>query len=286
MNNNANQGWPKIFQVIFFLLLQIVAMHSLYAQDTLQQKPLTIGRILTYPSKVLKEDRILNVYLPQGYDSSKPYPVIYVLDGSMNEDFLHITGLVQFFNLMFAMPESILVGIANVDRKRDFTFHTDRKDLKKQYPTTGHSALFIQCIEEEIQPFIQSQFKTNGTRYLIGQSLGGLLATEIFLKKPHLFTHYFVVSPSLWWDNESLLNDAKALLQQHKDRTEYLYLSVGLKESPIMINEAKRFYDLLMEDKGHQHKVVYQPMPEETHATVLHRSMYNALLNLFPSTEK
>jgi hypothetical protein len=33
------------------------------------------------------------------------------------------------------MPPSIVVGIANVDRKRDFTFHTDLEEFKKAYST-------------------------------------------------------------------------------------------------------------------------------------------------------
>src|SRR5690606_8834222 len=99
-----------------------------------------------------KEDRLLNIYLPNGYDKEKVYPVIYLLDGSADEDFLHIVGLVQFFNLQLKMPDCIVVGIANVDRKRDFTFKTDLEDLKTAYPTTGGSASFIGFIEKELQP--------------------------------------------------------------------------------------------------------------------------------------
>lgn len=38
-----------------------------------------------------------------------------------------------------AMPKSIVVGIANVDRKRDFTFPTTIKKDKEDFPTTGGS---------------------------------------------------------------------------------------------------------------------------------------------------
>ncbi|WP_294244534.1 alpha/beta hydrolase-fold protein, partial [uncultured Chryseobacterium sp.] len=153
-------------------------------------KPLTIGEIRTLKSKILNEDRVLNIYLPQNFDKTKSYPVIYLLDGSMNEDFIHVTGLIQFFNQMYSMPETIVVGIANIDRKRDFTFHTDLKDLQKNYPTTGHSDKFISFLEKELKPYIENQFKIT-EKYIFGQSLGGLLATEILLKKPELFNNYF-----------------------------------------------------------------------------------------------
>lgn len=121
----------------------LFAFQSLVFAQTENVKPLTIGEIRTIKSKILNEERTLNIYLPQKFDKTKSYPIIYLLDGSMNEDFIHVTGLVQFFNQMYSMPETIVVGIANIDRKKDFTFHTDLKDLQKDYPTTGHSDKFI-----------------------------------------------------------------------------------------------------------------------------------------------
>ena len=112
----------------------LFAFQSMVLAQNGNVKPLTIGEIRTFKSKILNEDRTLNIYLPQGFDKTKSYPIIYLLDGSMNEDFIHVTGLVQFFNQMYSMPETIVVGIANIDRKKDFTFHTDLKDLQKDYP--------------------------------------------------------------------------------------------------------------------------------------------------------
>jgi predicted alpha/beta superfamily hydrolase len=205
-----------------YLIISLFAFTLIHAQNA-EKQPLVIGNTHTLQSVILKENPTLNVYLPHGYDTSKPYPVIYVLDGSVNEDFLHVTGLVQFFTMTFNMPESIVVGIANTDRKKDFTHPTTDAGLKKDYPTTGQSAAFIEFIEKELQPFVKSAYKTNETRYIIGQSLGGLLATEILLKKPELFTHYLIVSPSLWWDNESLLNQAEAYLRKGVYTPQYIY---------------------------------------------------------------
>ena len=265
------------------LLLLLIAFISLsvYSQNT---KPLNIGEIKTIQSKVLNEERTLNVYLPQSYDSKKEYPVIYLLDGSINEDFLHITGLVQFFNMMFNMPDCIVVGIANVDRKRDFTFHTDLKDLQADFPTTGNSEPFIRFIETELQPFVEKSYKTTNAKYIIGQSLGGLLATEILLKKPQLFTHYLIVSPSLWWDNESMLNEAKAMLEKQTHNPEYVYVAVGKGEAKIMRDEAEKLAKLLKEVKKNL-RTDYVLMTDENHATILHNSIYKAFSKLFPYEE-
>src|SRR6185437_3775981 len=202
----------KIFIITIFLGL---TFQGLQAQDSIaanQNIPFVLGRINTIQSKILSEKRILNIYLPQGYDQNDTtfYPVIYLLDGSADEDFIHIAGLVQFLNFSWVgiLPKSILVGIANVDRKRDFTFPTTIATDKKESPTSGGSEKFIDFIEKELQPFIEKNYKTNSSKTLIGQSFGGLLATQILLSKPQLFTKYIIVSPSLWWNNESLLSQS------------------------------------------------------------------------------
>lgn len=264
---------------LIFFIFAVVSLNA-YCQAVSQERPLTIGEIRTINSKILKEKRTLNIYIPEKYDSSKAYPVIYLLDGSINEDFLHICGLVQYFNLTFKMPEFIVVGIANVDRRRDFTFKTDIKELKRDYPTTGHSEEFINFIKDELQPFINQNYKTSNTRYLIGQSLGGLLASEILIKQPDLFTHYFIVSPSLWWDNGSLLKGAPILISNNNYDGIFVNLSVGKNEEPLMIEQAKQFFYIFSSEKNLNIEI--NKMENEDHATILHNAIYAAFLKLFP----
>lgn len=270
-------------KLLIFCSILFVFQNVILAQNG-NIKPLTIGEIRTIKSKILNEDRILNIYLPQNFDKAKSYPVIYLLDGSMNEDFIHVTGLVQFFNQMYSMPETIVVGIANIDRKKDFTFHTDLKDLQKDYPTTGHSNKFISFLEKELKPYIESQFKTTD-KYLFGQSLGGLLATEILLKKPEMFTHYFIISPSLWWDDESLLKQAGQLLTKIPDTKKFIYISVGKGEHPVMVKDAEDLFDVLKKSNKKNWMIEYKMMETDNHATILHRSLYGGLLKLFPYQE-
>ena len=265
------------------LLLLLAGSHSLFSQSPVST-PLTLGEQWTLESEILGESRILNVMLPHGFHPDSAYPLIYVLDGSLHEDIIHLAGLVQFFRLQFQMPPAILIGIANVDRQRDFTFPSSLPELQEKYPTTGHSEAFIHFLAEEVKPFIRQQYRGNGAEYLIGQSLGGLLATEILLTKPELFTHYFIISPSVWWDNESLLDRAPALLAEQKQQPgRFVYLSVGKQEHPIMKRGARKLRGLL--EKHSTPELHFLLMKEENHATILHRSIYEGLLLLYPVLE-
>lgn len=242
-------------------------------------KPFILGVIDSIQSKALGETRTLNIYLPDGYttDSIAKYPTIYLLDGSADEDFIHVAGLVQFANFPWVnlLPKSVVIGIANVDRRRDFTYPTTIEKDKKDYPTTGHSEKFRAFLEEELQPFIQKKYSSHPSKTIIGQSLGGLLATEILFKKPTLFTHYVIVSPSLWWDNESLLTQKPAFLQPDFQQRTSVYVAVG-NEGTIMETDAKRLVDLLKKAFPNTIKTNFHYFADENHATIFHLAVYRA----------
>ena len=263
-------------KILLLIVLLITYSHS--QAKNISKTPFEIGETIEIESKILNETRTLNIYLPQNYHSqdSIEYSVIYLLDGSANEDFLHIVGLLQFFELQFQSKPTIIVGISNVDRKRDFTFPTTDTELKKDFPTTGGSEKFIQFIKKELQPTIDKNYKTNSDKIIIGQSLGGLLATEILLKHSSLFTSYIIVSPSLWWDNESLLKKAPELIKNTGNVT--VVISVG-KEAKIMIREAKKLYALSKKSEKITNRFFY--LKKEDHGSVLHNAVYKSFDYLF-----
>ena len=251
-----------------------------FAQSDVKKSPLTIGERLAFHSETLQEARQLNIYLPYGYhpDSAKAYPVIYLLDGSIDEDFIHIAGIVQFgsFPWINMLPESIVVGIGNVDRRRDFTYPTSNEADKKQWPTTGSSENFIRFLETELQPLIEKTYKIGSERTLIGQSLGGLLATEILFKKPELFDNYIIVSPSLWWDDETLLK----YTPQPYDKSKKVYIAVGA-EGEIMERTAKDLFHKLEKLPTQSTKLQFEFLADKDHSDALHQAVYNAFEWMF-----
>jgi predicted alpha/beta superfamily hydrolase len=257
-------------------------------------KPFVIGEIDEIQSKELAEKRILNIYLPEGYNqnNSTTYPVIYLLDGSADEDFIHIVGLVQFYSFGWIneVPKSIVVGIANVDRRRDFTYATTIEPDKKAYPSSGHSNKFISFIEKELQPYIEKKYKTSYSKTIIGESLGGLLATEILFKKSTLFNKYIIVSPSLWWDNGSLLNQNPEILNKNFNSPTDIYIGVGkegltpTKIPHVMEVDANLLADKLESAGNRNIKVFFDYLPRENHATIMHQAVSNAFRLVYAST--
>ncbi len=283
------------------LLILTISSNFTFGQKSLAKqsdfaKPFVLGRIDEIQSKELAENRVLNIYLPEGYqnEDTTKYPVIYLLDGSADEDFIHIVGLVQYnsFEWIKQVPKSIVVGIATVDRKRDFTFPTTIQEDKKAYPTAGNSDKFISFIEKELQPYIQTKYNTNNEKTIIGQSLGGLLASEILFKKPTLFNKYIIISPSLWWDNGSLLQANSILLaDDFKVKTD-IYIGVGKEgltptEIPrVMEVDANLLAEKINKTKSKTVKVYFDYLPQENHATILHQAVSNSFRLLYPNSQK
>ena len=269
-------------QLLFILILfsQAIASYGQSLPQKVSESDFSIGQSIQIKSNLLGEVRELNIYLPQSYtrDSEKSYPVIYLLDGSKDEDFIHVSGIVQFgsFSWIKMIPESIVVGIGNVDRKRDFTYPSQNKLDQKEFPTSGKSKTFIDFIEKELQPFIVSAYRTRPGKTLIGQSLGGLLATEILFKKPELFDNYIIVSPSLWWDDEKLL-DAKTMAY---DSNKSIYVAGG-KEGEVMERTAKELYEKLKQGQRPNTRLFYEFLEDKSHGDALHIAVYHAFEKIF-----
>lgn len=270
---------------VFLLALSLLS--GIASGQPLITHPIIIGESVSVHSSILNEERKLNVYLPEGYqqNDSVPYPVVYLLDGSMDEDFLHIVGLYQFgsFPWINWCQPSIVVGIVNTDRMRDMTYPTRDTMMKRLYPSQGGSEKFIHFLKDELQPFIKSRYKVSKQSSLIGQSLGGLLATEMLLKQPSLFDTYFIVSPSLWWDDGSLLDYKTSLTDVSYGYPTKIFLAVGKEgltpgtHAHVEEVDVNLLADKIKKSKSPGVKVIFDYLPEEDHATILHRAMLDGI---------
>ncbi|WP_206486110.1 alpha/beta hydrolase-fold protein [Thalassotalea sp. G2M2-11] len=277
----------KVLKCLIGLVL-MMSMCSLHAQNQLEistKADFSIGEIIEFDSVVLNEKRQLNIYLPRSYhgDSKQKYPVIYLLDGGANEDFIHLAGLVQFGSLSWInqLPETIIVGIVNVDRKRDFTYPTNNQQDQQDFPSSGRSEQFIEFIGSELQPLIEKNYRTHSVRTLIGQSLGGLLATEVLFKSPNLFDNYIIISPSLWWDDESLFSYTPLTSSKEKS----IYIGVG-KEGAIMERLAKTLFEKVNTKKPANYSVNFQFFEQLNHGDTLHLAVYDAFERIFRIQKK
>ncbi|PII16874.1 esterase [Stenotrophomonas indicatrix] len=272
--------------IVLSLLLSAVSAAPLMAAEPTAQtaaaSPLVIGETFTIQSKALGETRRINVYRPQpwGLDPKTPLPVLYMPDGGIGEDFLHVAGLVQVLTGNGSMRPFLLVGIENTERRRDMTGPSRDPEDQKIAPRIGGSAAYRDFLRDELMPQIRQRYATNDERALIGESLAGLFVIETLLQEPALFNSYIALDASLWWNHGALLSGAGKQVPSVARSGARLFLASS--GQPELAASSARLASLLQQASPAT-LVKYQPLPEETHATIYHPAALQGLRTLFPA---
>lgn len=240
---------------------------------------LTLGESFLLRSDVLHETRRINVYLPPAYTgSSQRLPVLYMPDGGLAEDFLHVAGLLQVSTANGTMRPFVLVGIENTERRRDLTGPTDRAEDKAIAPRVGGSAAYRRFIRSELMPAVQRRYRTTAETAIMGESLAGLFVVETFFLEPDLFNTYVAIDPSLWWNDGRLVGDAEARLGGGLPRATALYLAASRDDRD---QRTQQLAGVLARKAVANLTWHYDAMPEETHATIYHPAALRAVRLLF-----
>ncbi|RAK70385.1 alpha/beta hydrolase [Hymenobacter edaphi] len=274
---------------ILLLLFWLSGSLRVAAQTGGAAAPLVIGETFTVDSKVLGETRRINVYLPAGYAESATLrlPVLYMPDGGMNEDFLHVAGLVQVSVGNETMRPFMLVGIANTERRRDLTGPTDVAEDRKIAPRVGGSAAFRQFIRTELMPAVRARYRTTDETAVVGESLAGLFVVETLLLEPSLFTSYVAIDPSLWWNKNALVRQSAQLLQAQAGKlsSKTVYLTTSSQGDLAAMQQLADVLTTTAARTGL--RSYYEPLPTETHATIYHPAALRAFRLLFkPAASK
>ncbi|PQB05733.1 alpha/beta hydrolase-fold protein [Aureitalea marina] len=214
-----------------FLLLTIGSFLSSLQVIRAQTNEIETEIIDSVYSEVLKESREFWVKYPDNYnpDGTEKYPVVYLLDGfSLKEN------LEAVYDNYWGhyLPHMILVGVSNrTNRVRDLT--TSQIKMRRGQAMdqdTGGAENFTQFIEKELIPYIDSKYPATSYRTLIGHSYAGLFTVHMLVNHQHLFQNYIAIDPSLDWDDQKLLMEAKEKLSSESYKGKSLFVSLAAEQ--------------------------------------------------------
>ena len=266
------------------LLVLILFNFSVYAQQKIQ-----IGETRSFHSEILDENRKLEIYLPESYTKGeKTYPVLYLQDSYYN--FTHAVGTVEYLVLNQLIPEMIIVGILNTRRIRDLTpaSHGLSEYHMNRLPNRGGADNYLNFMEKELKPFVEENYRAAPYNILVGHSLGGLLNTYCFFKKPNLFNAYLTISPSLWYTNNLLDKELDEVLKDHQEIDSKFYLTIANEGGTMLGNVYKlagKFESYISENKEVDLKFKFETMFEQTHGSLGLPSIFNGLQFIFEDLE-
>jgi predicted alpha/beta superfamily hydrolase len=241
----------KTFVSLLFLVFTSL-LHAQYPEVTISG-----SQVRTLTSNIVSgQEYKLDILLPDGYESStKKYPVIYIMDSQW--DFPLVSSIYgqQYYDGF--IPEAILIGVTwggenpnpNMLRARDYV------------PTNANSGadLFLDFMKTELFPFVETNYRADNHRTLMGCSLGGLFTLYTLFTHTDMFTGYIAASPAL--NGNILSTHEKAFSEKQLDNLKRVYMTVGDVESSKSDFEG---FATLMKSRSYNNVTLHSKVLENT----------------------
>ena len=228
-------------------------------------------------SKALNEDREIYIKLPPNYDSqNREYPVVYVLDGEWNFEYV-----ASYLNYMFdnnIFPEMIVTGVRNVNRNRDYVPRPD-----SYFDDTGEANTFLKFVKNEWVEEIERSFSTNGERIIIGHSFGGVFALHSLFSDPALFDAYLILGASAWIADNVLLDEANAYFANPTDSNAFVYMAVGEGDGGPTVPSNQSLVEIFEKKSPESLEWYFEITKKTDHFKNFSSGMHNGFMALFPA---
>lgn len=267
---------------IIAVLLLLIGINQVKSQDV---GSIVIGSKHSLWSEILNEDREYWISLPDSYNvlesSHKSYPLLIVLDGNVH--FKALSGMVNYMSSDLyrnrKIPEMIVVGIQNVDRRRDYT---PDKIVTARENNSGGGERFLSFLENELIPELDQKYRTEQYRILFGHSLGGLLATHAYMKEKTLFNSFIAVDPSFGtWDSETMDKKLDFLNKNSFERFIYIATANWGKRNIRNRDRHVRLYESLNRKCKGELPAKLEYFENEDHSSVPIIAFHNGISTIF-----
>ena len=273
------------------LFVALLAAFAGPAQAQLgEATPLAVAQSYTITSETLGGDRIVTVRLPAGYEAEpeRRFPVVYLLDGGPEQDFIHIAGIAQSREMNYSFEPFILVGIQSVNRRHYFAPPAaDPAPYEEGLGAPpGGTADYRKFLREELKPLIEASFRTDGHSAVIGESLAALFVVETLLEEPALFDDYIAISPSMWWEQMKYGREAASYFARHPAGERRLYLT-SASEGDWHRTGTEYLVAALRDHAPTGLTWTFVDVGQsETHGTLLHPMALDAFRALYPTPQR
>ena len=226
----------------------------------------------TISSRILGEDRELKIVLPRGYsdEDEKSYPVIYVFDG----DYLFepVSGNIDYYSYWEDIPESIVVGINQIETRSDDLFYSEQNSLPVE-----SGADFFEFVGKELIPHIEDKYKTEKFRVAVGHGETANFINYYLIRKNPIFQAYVSVSPDLAPDMTTYMSESLLTLEQKI----FYYLAVSTNDVKHIMQDAKALNTNLDALENTNFLYTFKEFEGPTHYAMPAHAIPNALESIF-----
>ncbi|HUJ16274.1 MAG TPA: alpha/beta hydrolase-fold protein [Thermoanaerobaculia bacterium] len=214
--------------------------------------------------------RPLTVYLPPGYERGETrYPVLYMHDGQnlFDPERSFVRG--QPWRLNEAADAAIgdctaepmiIVGIDHAGPGRIDEYTPTRDDSRQ---AGGKAGDYARMLIDQIKPLIDSRYRSlPDDTSTAGSSLGGLVSLYLGLTRPDLFRRIAAMSPSVWWNDRSILG----FVDRFEGPRPRIWLDVGGREGRETLRDARTLRDRLLSKGWSSDDLEFREDPRGDHS--------------------
>ena len=258
----SNQKLVKMTIKKVFLLFSIFYFNTSINAQTINSEN-TLGVNYTIKSKILKEDRQIQIFIPESYEKTdKKFPVLYILDGQRLFPFG--VSLLKSFTQFKQTPEFIIVGITNKYPNRFGHFSDEEKK-------------FLTFIEEDVISFVDNSFRTSNERLIFGWEYGGSFVIQTMIDRSDLFDAYLVASP---FPLTNKITELDNFLSKKMSADKMLYFSVSPNENQVNVG-TKKLDSLLKLKAPKTLNWTYKELENEEHRSTPYSTIYFGVKNFY-----
>lgn len=211
---------------------QASADHAILADP--EGEPIITGSAHRIASSVYGETKLITVRLPRGYTDNpdRRYPVVFSVDGGPEQDFELLAGIAAEAEFSTSFEPFILIGVRTDNRYAQLTPPLERMDPKMLTALFGDrmqpdgAPKFREFLARDVIPWATSRYRAD-RKVLTAVSLGGLFVVDTLLERPEMFDDYIALTPSVWWDQGRVAEEAAAKLAAHAKSDRRIYITMG-----------------------------------------------------------
>ncbi len=266
-------------KIIFLHLvtLLLITLTSCKAQDIYINN--SIGTPQNIYSKYLDEDRVFTINLPQNYTSTnKTYPVLYLLDGDVSALVYEALSAASYLHNFEGTPEFIIVAVSTRENRDRYFIPNDNSD-KEQTEIN----LFQKFINEELQTFINNNYRATNYNILYGGSNAGLYSIYNLLTEPESFDAIIVSSPTIGHCPTLILKKFESFVQNGFNKYKKIYINHGETDTPRATEYVPELYSYLKNNLPADYPVTFEVIKSQGH--VPFGSIFNGLKFILVNTE-
>ena len=240
-------------------------------------------------------EHAVSVTTPFRYESMDAAPPILCLDGAWTAG--TVRDATRIMSMSGESPEAIVAGLSFADdsmgdylRSRARWFcptewvppeETGVKGIQAE--DTGQALTYLAFIRDQVLPRLRHDWRVSET-WLVGHSFSGLFGLRVLFSEPELFDKYLLASPSIWWDDRTMLGIEAEFAAAHDDLAAKVFLTAGRDEDMLEgFNMCRNMIEMAtqLENRNYPNlDIGHTILPSESHSSTIGAAISRGLRHL------